>query len=219
MKDIFIFGTNDFAQMLYWNIQYQTKSEFHVLGFVLDDSYYESKHCCGLDVFPYSKILMETTVRDIFICVGYSRMNQNRKDIFERLLKDGWHFPNYIDETASVRTDYIGMGNIIFEGSRLSIQSSIGNGNIFYPNSHLAHHSTMGDFNYVTICASISGHVEVGNCCFFGANSCTRDKIRIQDRSLLGAGCYLSKSTDHPDGVYVPPRSIELQRKSYEIDL
>ena len=83
MKDVLIFGINDFAQMLYENIQYQSRKEFRVLGFVLDDSYWTNKQCCGLEVFPYSRVMETSLVRDIFLSqtshtenIPYALINQ-----------------------------------------------------------------------------------------------------------------------------------------------
>ena len=218
MQDVLIFGTNDFAEILYRNIEMQSKKCYRVVGFMVDDDYYTDDTCLELPVYRYSET-DRLLVRTAFICVGYTGMNQNREQIFYRLQQDGWNLPNYIDETAVVRSKVMGKANIILEGAIISTQASIGHGNIFYPHSNLAHHSVLGDFNYLSIAATISGHVTVGNNCFFGANSTTKDKIDIHDRSLIGAGCYLNASTNHPDGVYVPPRKIELQKKSSEINL
>ena len=53
----------------------------------------------------------------------------------------------------------------------------------------------------------------IRNNCFFGNNCTIKNGIEIKDKTLIGAGCYISKGTDE-EGVYVPQRSIKLENKS-----
>ena len=74
---------------------------------MVDDDYYTDDTCLELPVYRYSET-DRLSVRTAFICVGYTGMNQNREQIFYRLQQDGWNLPNYIDETAVVRSKVMG---------------------------------------------------------------------------------------------------------------
>ena len=208
-----IFGCNDFAEMIYESIRRGCSThEYEVEGFVIDDAYYEAPLYCGKPVYRYSELDSQFVREDIriLICVGYSNMNANRKEIFGRLTRDGWNIASYFDKMAIIRTDNLGIGNIVCDGANIGIKSKIGNGNIFYPGALFAHHSTAGDFNFFAISSSVAGHVSVGNQCFFGNNSSTRDKITIADKNLIGAGCYLNHNVQVSGRVYVSNRCVEL---------
>ena len=103
-----------------------------------------------------------------------------------------------------------------FENVTVGAFCKIGTGNIFYPCSHLAHHSKVGDYNFFAISCSIAGLVEIGNQCFIGNNSSTKNGICLSDRTLVGAGAYVSGDTKEGD-VIVPVRSVTLEKKSEEI--
>lgn len=154
-----------------------------------------------------------------FVCVGYTRMNEGRKQAYLRIKEKGYQVLTYIHPTALVQTDQIGEGSLIFENVTIGSFCSVGLCNIFYPCSYVAHHTHVGDFNFFAISCSIAGHVTVNNQCFFGNNSATKNGIVIASKTLIGAGAYLADNTNECD-VIVPKRSYKLENKlSTEIEL
>ena len=217
MKKILIFGTSDFAEVVFETIS-QDNPEIEILGFVLDDAFCNEENFCDKPVYKYSSLKNKFSPAEIgiLVCIGYGKMNKNREEIFHRLQKDGWKIADYISKKAVVRTENLGVGNIILDDADIGIKCKIGDGNIFYPGALFAHHSDAGNFNFFAIRSSVAGKVKVGNCCFFGNNCCTKDNINIADETLIGAGCYVSTDTEF-GGVYVPNKMIKLDKSSLEI--
>lgn len=217
-----IFGINDFAEIVYENISHDTSEERKKIdGFVVDDEYYRAENFCGLPVYRYSKLKVFFTPSDtgIIVCIGYSGMNEFRKKIFERLSCDGWYISSFIDDRAIVNSKEIGEGSIIMDGANIGTKCVIGKGNIFYPNSLLAHHSVVGDYNFFAISSSVAGHVTIKNQCFFGNNSCTKNGISVADRTLIGAGTYISCNIEKKGTTIVPMRSQEIQYDNSRFNL
>lgn len=220
MNKVIIFGTTQFAELLYFNLK--KDKEYEVVAFTVDGAFKKYDRFCELPVIDFEDI---TTIYNperygMFICVGYSKMNMIRKEKFLKAKEKGYRIINYIHPTALIQTKFIGEGNIFMEGVIIGPFVKIGNGNIFYPKAHIAHHTSLGNFNFIAISAAIAGNVLIADNCFFGNNCTTRNDIIIQKFTLVGAASYLSCSTDSEGLVYVPPRSVKLPNKSsFEINL
>lgn len=214
MDKIIIFGTNELSEIVTTYINSTNEYNSKVIGFVVDDEYYVDDKFCELPVHKYStidKIFNKDDVK-FLVCIGYSQMNEIRKNIFYRLKNDGWKIGSFIDKRAIINTNDIGEGNIILDGVNIGVGSKIGNANIFYPCSLLSHHSSVGNFNYFSPRASIAGKVNIEDNCFFGINSTVRDNIQIASGALIGAGAYLDHNVCDSDKTIVPARSREINK-------
>lgn len=150
---------------------------------------------------------------EMIICVGYTHMNSIRQRIFTEAKAKGYHIISFIHESATVLTDEIGEGTIVMERALIGPFCKLGIGNIVFADAHIAHHTTIGDFNFFTISVAIAGNIKIGNNCFFGNNCTIRNGIEIRDYTLVGAGAYVSKSTEAYD-VMVPNRAVKLDGKT-----
>ena len=211
MKEVLLFSTNELAQRINYYIENgDSVTPMTVKGFVVDDTYYSENMLDGKIIYRYSeakeKFLGEVSM---LVCIGYKNMNENRKNIFQRLQAEGWDISNYISKKSTIESNDMGIGNIFLGRSSFGFKSRLGNGNIFDKGS-LSHHSVAGDFNFFT-CDIAGGNITIGDCCFFGMNSCLKDGISIHDKTLVGASCYLGRSTIKPGICYMAPRAILLE--------
>ena len=142
-------------------------------------------------------------------------MNEGRKQTFKKIKEKGYDILTFIHPTALVQTESIGEGNLFFENVTIGAYCTIGEGNIFYPCSHVAHHTTIGNYNFMAISCSIAGHVKIENQCFLGNHSTTKNGVCIADKTLVGAGAYISKNTSE-NNVIVPVRAVVLENKLSE---
>lgn len=202
----FIFGVTDLGQNLLYNL---TLEGIKIEGFFVEQKY---KICDSFEEYPvYCWEELSENYRPeecgIYICIGYTQMNFQRKRIFEEVKRVGYKVLSYVSPRACVMSEDIGEGCLIFEQSYLGPYTKMGRGNVLYPRCVIAHHTVVGDFNYFAISSSVAGKVVVGNECFFGNNCFTRDKIRIGSRVLIGAGAYAYKNMQD-DQVIVPARSV-----------
>lgn len=221
MKEVLIFGITDLAEVLAYNLE--NDKQYKIAAITVDKEYLINP--LGEILRKYPCVPFETVEQyypndkyDFFICVGYSHMNEGRRETYQRIKEKGYRVLTYIHPTALILTNDVGEGNIIFENVTIGSFCSIGICNIFYPCSHIAHHTKVGDYNFFAISCSVAGHVQIGNQCFVGNNSTTRDKISISDKTLIGAGAYLSCCTEKGD-VFVPERSVKLMKKADEVVL
>lgn len=218
MQEVLLFGINELSERINYYISHgDSVKSFSVKGFVIDDEYFSEDSFVGKKIYRYSeaKEKFSKTI-PIIICIGYKNMNENRKKIFYRLKDDGWTIESYISSFATIHAESLGEGNIILWGSHIGIKSTVGDCNIF-DKGFFSHHSTMGNFNYVTN-NSIGGNNKIGDCCFFGMYSCLQDGIKIHDKTLIGASCYLSHSTKKPGQCYAAPKAVRMGESEVIMD-
>ena len=209
MKDVLLFGISELSERIAYYIDCgESFKPFSVKGFVIDDDYYSTDNFSGKKVYRYSEAkekFLQTA--SIIICIGYKKMNENRKQIFYRLRDDGWNIENFISSQATIHTDKIGTGNIFLCKTYIDFKSIVGDGNIF-DSAHLGHHSCVGNFNFFSYSTVIGGKVKIGDCCFFGMNSTIRNNLTLLDKTLIGAGCYVSRDTPDPGLCYAPQKNV-----------
>ena len=206
-----MFGINPLSERIAYYIDCgESVNPLSVKGFVIDDDYYGTDNFAGKKVYRYSEAkekLLQTTA--VIICIGYTKMNENRKKIFYRLRDDGWDIESFISAQAVIHTDKIGTGNIFLCKSLIEYKSTLGDCNIF-DSAHLGHHSRVGNFNFFCYSAVTGGNINVGDCCFIGMNSTIRNGITLLNKTLIGAGCYISRDTIEPGMCYAPPKAVYL---------
>ena len=208
MKEVLIFSTNEVAQRInYYLNNGDSVTPMTAKGFMVDDAYYKEPELDGKEIFRYSDAKEKFAGKiPVIVCVGYSDMNENRKIIFNKLLADGWDISSYISVRTVIESNDMGIGNIFIGSSSMEFKSRIGNGNIFL-NGHLHHHSTVGNFNFFSN-NIINGNVKIGDCCFFGSCSCVADETTVHDKTLVGASCYLNRSTKESGLCFAAPKAI-----------
>lgn len=77
----------------------------------------------------------------------------------------------------------------------------IGNGNLFMAFSHVAHDCVIGDHTVFANCASLGGHVEIGDWAVLGGLTAVHQFSRIGAHAFLGGGSIVSR--DVPPYVMV----------------
>lgn len=219
MRNVIIFGTDQFAELLYFYLQ--DDKEYNVVAFTVDRQYMKTCELHGKPVICFENIEKEYNPQEygLFLCIGYNWMNQVREQKYKEAKNKGYKIMSYCHPSSLVSTKDIGEGNIIMEGVIIGAFAKIGKGNVFYAKAHIAHHTIIGDFNFFAISVAVAGNVLIKNNCFFGNNCTVRNDIRIDSFTLIGAAAYISEDTMLGD-VYVPARSIKLAaRKSIDFNL
>ncbi len=208
MKKVLIFGTGQFSQIIKRYLEEQGRV---IAGFTA-----EKQHISlGGGVYPFETIASSfpPSEYEMIICVGYTHMNNIRQRIWKEAKEKGYNIIGFIHETATVLTEDIGEGTIVMERALVGPYTKLGIGNIVFSDAHIAHHTIVGDFNFFTISAAVAGNVRIGCNCFFGNNCTIRNGIEIKDYTLVGAGAYVSKSTEEY-AVMVPNRAVKLDGKT-----
>jgi|TARA_R110001592_G_C13181465_1_gene750941 sugar O-acyltransferase (sialic acid O-acetyltransferase NeuD family) len=216
---IIIFGVGTYAEIIN---QYLTDdSEYEVVAFTLDDEYIKEDTYLGLPMVPFSKVENIYSPKDYFMHVGlsYTNLNHLRKDRYYEAKNKGYMLPTYISSKATVLTKYpIGDNCFIFEDNTIQPFVKIGSNIILWSGNHIGHHGEIESHNFISSHVVISGQCLIKSNCFIGVNSTVANGVTIETENLIGAGSYISKNTK-PKSVYVPPRSVKLDKTSDQFKL
>lgn len=202
MRDVLIFGLGDVAQLAHF--YFSNDSARKVAAFCLDEEYIKDSEYCGLPMVPFSAVAEKypPSGYDMFIALGYSRLNQLRKEKYDAAKSLGYNFASYVSSRASVYTEQIGDNCFILEDNTLQPFSRVGNNVVMWSGNHIGHHSEIGDHCFLASHIVVSGQVRVGPSCFIGVNATLRDHIKVGDRCIVGAGALLLSDAE-PEGVYL----------------
>lgn len=202
-KSLVIFGVGDYAQLAHF--YFSRDSEYEVSAFTVDATYVRESTFCGRPVVPFDELVRHYSPEqtEIFVALGYSRLNLVRKEKYLAAKSLGYRLASYVSSRANVFNDgRVGENSFVFEDNTIQPFVVIGNNVTLWSGNHIGHHSTIGDHCFVASHAVVSGHVEIGEQCFIGVNATLRDHIKVGERCVIGAGALLLADAD-ADGVYM----------------
>jgi sugar O-acyltransferase (sialic acid O-acetyltransferase NeuD family) len=219
MSKLVIFGTGDIARLAHF--YFTRDSEHEVVAFTVDPEHRRGEEFRGLPLCDFSRIreLYPPGEFELFVGIGYTRMNRLRADRYEKTRELGYRLVSYVSSRCTFLTQHqVGDNCFILEDNTIQPGVRIGNDVTLWSGNHIGHDSTIEDHCFVTSHVVVSGHVRVGAYSFLGVNASLRNGITIAPRTLIGAGAVMT-SDSVEDGVYVPPRALRLEKRSDQIDL
>ena len=138
---------------------------------------------------------------------------------YDDAVAKGYALVSYVSSKATTFPGFVcGANCFILEDNTIQPFVTIGNDVVMWSGNHIGHHSVIEDHNFVSSHVVLSGHCHVESYCFLGVNATVAHKVRLAAGTLLGAAAVISKDTE-PGSVYVPPRSLRLDKDSSEITL
>lgn len=202
-KSLIIFGITEQAQLAHFF--FSMDSNYKVVAFTVDAAYMTDKEFCGLPVVPFEKIVTyySTDTFEFFVALGYSKLNQVRKEKYLAAKSMGYRIASYISSRVTMLNDgRIGENCFILEDNTIQPFVTIGNNVTLWSGNHIGHHSTIKDHCFIASHVVISGGVEIGEQCFIGVNATLRDHIKIGEKCVIGAGALILTDAE-PEGVYI----------------
>lgn len=145
-----------------------------------------------------------------------SKMNHNRRALYEEGKSRGYSFISYVSSKATVLTSHIGENCFILEDNTIQPFVRIGNNVVLWSGNHIGHHSTIHDHVFFTSHIVLSGHCIVEEHCFFGVNATVRDAVTIAEGTLVAMGAVITKSTKAWD-VYLGNPAKALGKNSMDV--
>ncbi len=219
MAKIILFGTGDIAQIA--NYYFEVDSDHEVVAFTVDKAYlketsYDNKPLIAFEdienTYPPSEYKM-------FIALSYAQMNKLREEKYHAAKDKGYELVSYVSSKCSyLSRNEPGDNCFIFEDNTIQPFVEIGNNVTLWSGNHIGHHSVIEDHNFISSHVVISGHCTIGKHCFVGVNSTLAHKVTLAPETLIGAGAVIAKDTDK-GGIYVPPRTVKLDKTSDQIKL
>jgi len=214
MKKVVVFGTTEFAEVVYFYLT--NDSEYEVVAFTTHKQFITDKELFHLPVIPFENIESQFNSKDfsMFIAIAYSKMNKVRADLCEQAKQKGYELISYVSSKATTWADLsIGENCFIFENNVIQPFVKIGNNVIIWSGNHIGHHSTIHDHCFISSHVVIAGNVTIDPYCFLGINSTIRDGIKIARECLIGAGALILKDTQEK-GVYTTDSAKRLSIES-----
>lgn len=220
MKKLLIFGKGLFAEIVH---QYFTDAgEYDIAAYVLDDEFVGNENTyLDRPLIKFSDVttLYPPNQYNMFIAISYTNMNKLRERIYTAAKAKGYQLISYISPEATIKTKLpIGDNCFIFEDNTIQPFVSIGNNVILWSGNHIGHHSTIKDHNFISSHVVVSGQCIIESNCFLGVNSTLAHGVKVAKETLIGAGCSITKNTDER-GVYVPAKSVKIEKTSDQIKL
>lgn len=196
MKEkLLIFGISEYSEYLFQTIK--KEGIIDVIGFTVDKEHFSTNEYNNLPVFVFEDLPREVDMSycGILITVGYTRMNQVRKDIYDKCKTLGYKISTYISSRAICDSDSVGEGCIIMPMAYVPPVTTIGICSVINTATILGHTSKIGDFNWFSGSVITGGNVIIGNNCFFGMNSLIKNGLKVANKTMLGAYSYLSEDS------------------------
>jgi len=201
-KKVLLFGVGDFARVACFYLQHD--SSFDVAAFTVHERFLESRQLMDLPVVPWERA-REThppTEYDMFVAVGYSKVNRNRAAIFAEAEAAGYAMITYVCSKATTWPDLtVGRGSFIFENNVIQPFVTIGSNTVLWSGNHIGHDSTIGNNVFITSHVVVSGNCKVGDNTFIGVNATLRDGITIGGDCVVGAGTVMLRDAG-PGSVF-----------------
>ena len=218
MSKLVIFGTGSFAECA--DYLFTDDSSYDVVGFTATGDHISDDKFRGKSLVPFERLEQHYPPDevDLFIAVGYRKLNRFRARIYDEAKQRGYRLATYVSSRTTYLGEAIGDNCFVFEDNTIQPFVRIGNNVVMWSGNHVGHHTQIGDHCFVTSHVVISGHVKVGPWSFLGVNATVRDAITIGESCIIGANALIMKSTADRE-VYVPRRTKPDERTSDEIDL
>ena len=203
MKKAVIFGTAAFAEIA--RVYLDADSPYNVAAFTVHERFIgENTNLLGLPVVPFEHLLASHPPDefDIFVALGFSKVNKSRAAVLAECKAAGYHPLTYISSQAHHIGHFeIGENCFVFEGNVIQPFVKIGDNTILWSGNHIGHHSAIGNNCFIASHIVISGQCTIGDNCFIGVNATIRDGITVAPECVIGAGALILKDTV-PRGVY-----------------
>jgi sugar O-acyltransferase (sialic acid O-acetyltransferase NeuD family) len=204
MKDLVVFGARQIAEVCAYYFDHD--SDYRVVAFTVDGAFVDADQFSGRPLVPFEEVAerFPPSSHDMFVAIGYAKMNWLRAAKYVAAKAYGYALARYVSSKAFTWPDLaIGENSFVMEANVIQPFASIGIDTIIWSGNHIGHHARIGDHCFLASHIVVSGNVEIGDHCFIGVNATLRDGIKAAPGCLIGAGALLTRDTK-PDEVYGP---------------
>ena len=197
-KRVVIFGVGELAELAHF--YFTNDSNFEVCGFTIDKNLIIDDDFKGLPIVDYENVcnIFPPTEYHMFIAIGYSNLNKNRREIYEDAKKKGYNLASYVSSKSTSWPGLeVGENTFIMEDNSIMPFCKIGNNVLVWVNSMLAHHMIIKDHVTIASHCSIGGKVVIEEMAFIGQNSSIRDNVKIGKGAVIGTAANVVKDVDN----------------------
>lgn len=217
MKKLIIFGTGKMGEMAHYYITHD--SDYEIEAFTSDREYIEENQFMGLPVVPFEDIEQKypPSECDMFVAVGYGKLNSIRREKYEAAKEKGYKLINFISsKTIQYGDTQIGDNCFILENQVFQSKVTIGNNVVIWSGNHFGHDVEIGDHAWISSHVVVSGGVKIGESSFVGVNATLRDHIKIGNKCIIGAGALiLGNAEDKSVYIAQPTKAYPMDSEKF----
>ena len=194
---LLIFGNGELAQLA--NFYFSKDSNYEVEAFVLDSDYINTDTYLDKPLVSFEEVqeLYPSKDFEMFIAIGYSKLNENRKKKYIEAKEKGYILASYVStKSTSWEGLSVGENTFIMEDNTIMPFCKIGNNVLVWVNSILAHHMIIEDHVTITSHCAIGGNVRIKEQAFIGLNASLRNNIIIGKGAIIGTAANVVKDVD-----------------------
>jgi sugar O-acyltransferase (sialic acid O-acetyltransferase NeuD family) len=212
-KKAVVFGTGGFAEVV--SVLLSRDSDYEVTGFTATSDSISADEVFGKPLVSFEAVVQTFPPQehDLFIAIGYTKLNQLRARFCGEARAKGYHLLSYISSKCTYWGEEIGDNVFIFEDNTIQPFVSIGNGTILWSGNHIGHHSSIGEYCFITSHVVVSGYCKIGSYSFVGVNATISDDTKIGQSNLIGPGTLIQKDTKDNE-AYVAERTKKFPKDS-----
>lgn len=204
-KSLIIFGAGSIAKLAAW--YFSRNPDYDLKGFCVDDAYFISQGTHSLPLIPFSSLvdLYPPHVCQIFVGLGYQKLNSIRAATCRRFLDLGYTLVSCISNTAVIMSDCMpGYNSFIMAGTIIEPYTRIGSNCICWSGSVIAHESIIEDNCFLAAGAVVGGMARMGRNSFLGINAIIQNRVAIGENCLVGAGCVVRENLPAETALSAP---------------
>jgi sugar O-acyltransferase (sialic acid O-acetyltransferase NeuD family) len=192
-NSIIIIGSGAQAELAYF--YFKNDSPYTPVAFAVDKEYKADNYLFNLPILDLDQLFAQYSPKtcEVFISIGYSKLNNHRKNKYVLFKEKGYKLASYISSKATVLTKNIGDNCFILEDNTIQPYVTIGNNVTLWSGNHVGHHSIIENHNFISSHVVISGSCKIEELCFIGVNSTIADHVTIGKGCLIGAGSLILK--------------------------
>ncbi|MDP4276028.1 MAG: acetyltransferase [Bacteroidota bacterium] len=194
-KKVIIFGDENLAGEVKYYLDID--SDYEVVAFTVHKAFRKIDRFEGLPVVDFECVLEKypPVEFDMFVAIGYRKMNRTRGEVIEQAMRNGYHLISYISSKAICHTAEIGCNAFICDGCYIGKGASIGMGCFLNALAIVGHRCKVGNNVFIAASVVIGGDVTVEDNCFIGQNTTVANGLTIGWQSFVGAASFINKST------------------------
>jgi sugar O-acyltransferase (sialic acid O-acetyltransferase NeuD family) len=208
-KPLVLFGLGELSEIAAY--YFENDGNRRIAAFTIDGERMKDTSYIGRPVVAFEEIeqALPPDKHDLFVAVGYSRINGLRQAKCEASRAKGYALASYVSSRATVFGNVVsGWNCFILEDNTVQPFVRIGNGVTLWSGNHIGHHAVIGDFVFISSHVVISGGVKVGERTFIGVNSTTNDHISIGALCVIGSGSLITKDLADESVVSAEPAKL-----------
>lgn len=202
MKTI-LFGMEETADVM--DHYFTHDSEIDIVAFTVDGDYMKEDAHNGRPVVAFENIKREFPPEEyqVFVAIGFQKMNSVRAEKVSKLKKMGYSFASYLSSRAYAYNGFVLNPNtFIMEHNTIQPFVDIGENTILWSGNHIGHHTIIHDDCFISSHAVVSGRVTIGARSFIGVNSTIRDGVTLGEATMVGAGALVLRNA-HDKAVFI----------------